>query len=96
MGSVVCTNALCFEARRVPDAMAGGERIWRILVAKNLAVAVLVTVAALPVIAFLTIANDGNPVALVDQLITMVFIWLGVANVLSGCIPFGTNPFRRA
>ncbi|MBJ7341245.1 ABC transporter permease [Mycolicibacterium sp.] len=93
VGSVVCTNALCFEAQRVRDAVARGERIWRILVAKNLAMAVLVTVAALPVIGFLTVANEGNPIALVDQLITMVFIWLGVGNVLSVLYPIRHEPF---
>jgi hypothetical protein len=86
VGSVVCTNALCFEAQRVRDAMSRGERIWQILVAKNLAMAVLVTVAALPVIAFLTAANEDNPIAMVDQLITMVFIWLGVGKRALGAV----------
>ncbi|TPG33608.1 ABC transporter permease [Mycolicibacterium hodleri] len=93
VGSVVCTNSLCFEAQRVRDAMARGERIWRILVAKNLAMAALVTVAALPVIGFLTVAYEGNPIALVDQLVTMVFIWLGVGNVLSVLYPIRHEPF---
>jgi hypothetical protein len=92
VGSVVCTNALCFEAQRVRDAMSRGERLWRILVAKNLAMAVLVTVAALPVIAFLTVTNDGNPIAMIDQLVTMVFIWLGVGNVLSVLYPIRHEP----
>jgi hypothetical protein len=92
VGSVVCTNALCFEAQRVRDAMAHGDRLWQILVAKNLAMAVLITVAALPVVAFLTVASEGNPVALVDQLITMVFIWLGVGNVLSVLYPLRHEP----
>jgi hypothetical protein len=92
VGSVVCTNALCFEATRVRDAMSGGERLWRILVAKNLAMAVLVTAAALPVIAFLTVTNEGNPIAMVDQLVTMVFIWLGVGNVLSVLYPLRHEP----
>lgn len=93
VGSVVCTNALCFEARRVRDAVSRGERIWQILVAKNLAMAVLVTVAALPVIVFLAIAEEGNPIAMIDQLITMVFIWLGVGNVLSVLYPIRHEPF---
>ncbi len=93
VGSVVCTNALCFEAQRVRDAMSRGERIWQILVAKNLAMAALVTVAALPVIGFLTVANEGNPIAMVDQLITMVFLWLGVGNVLSVLYPIRHEPF---
>lgn len=92
VGSVVCTNALCFEAQRVRDAIARGERVWEVLVAKNLAMAVLITVAALPVIAFLTVANEGNPIALIDQLVTMVFIWLGVGNVLSVLYPIRHEP----
>jgi hypothetical protein len=92
VGSVVCTNALCFEAQRVRDAMSRGERIWQVLVAKNLAMALLVTVAALPVVAFLTVAREGNPVALVDQLVTMVFIWLGVGNALSVLYPIRHEP----
>ena len=31
------------------------------------------------VIGALTAIGDGNPVAMIDQLVTMVFIWLGVA-----------------
>jgi hypothetical protein len=92
VGSVVCTNALCFEAQRVRDAMSHGARLWQILVAKNLAMAVLITVAALPVVAFLTVAREGNPIALVDQLVTMVFIWLGVGNVLSVLYPLRQEP----
>jgi hypothetical protein len=92
VGSVVCTNALCFEARRVRAQLVDGERLWRILIAKNLALAALVTVAGLPVIAFLTLADGGNPVALIDQLITMVFIWLGVGNVLSVLYPIRHEP----
>jgi hypothetical protein len=72
--------------------MARGKRVWEILVAKNLAMAVMITVAALPVIAFLTVANEGSPIALIDQLVTMVFIWLGVGNVLSVLYPIRHEP----
>lgn len=60
--------------------------------AKNLAMATLVIGAGLPVIAVLTAAGDGNPVAMIDQLVTMVFIWLGVANVLSVVSPLRNEP----
>ncbi|MGB3482269.1 MAG: ABC transporter permease, partial [Mycobacterium sp.] len=92
VGSVVCTNALCFEANRVRTQLAGGERLWRILIAKNLAMAATVTLAALPMIGFLAFTEGGNPVALVDQLVTMVFIWLGVGNVLSVVYPLRHEP----
>lgn len=92
VGSVVCTNALCFEANRVRAQLGSGERLWRILIAKNLAMAVMVSLAALPVIVVLTVADGGNPVALIDQLVTMVFIWLGVGNVLSVVYPLRHEP----
>ncbi len=92
VGSVICTNALCFEAERVRRALADGERIWRILVVKNITIAVLVIGAGLPVIGALTAIGDGNPVAMIDQLVTMVFIWLGVANVLSVLYPLRHEP----
>jgi hypothetical protein len=92
VGSVICTNALCFEAERVRQLLSDGERIWRILVVKNIAIAVLVMGAGLPVIAVLTAIGDGNPIAMIDQLVTMVFIWLGVANVLSVLYPLRHEP----
>jgi hypothetical protein len=92
VGSVVCTNALCFEADRVRGALVSGNRVWRILIAKNLAMAAMITVASLPVVAALTVAADANPFALIDQMLTMVFIWLGVGNVLSVVYPLRHEP----
>ncbi|NVN52015.1 ABC transporter permease [Mycolicibacterium hippocampi] len=92
VGSVICTNALCFEAERVRVMLQSGDRLWRILVSKNLAMAALVTLAGLPVIVFLSMTADVNPVAMVDQLVTMVFIWLGVGNVLSVVAPLRHEP----
>lgn len=94
VGSVVCTNALCFEAARVREGLARGERMWRILVAKNLAMAALIVVAAIPVIVFLAATIHGSATAMVDQPVTMVFIWLGLGNVCRCCIPFAKNRFR--
>jgi hypothetical protein len=92
VGSVVCTNTLCFEAERVRSGLVRGERIWQILVAKNIAMAAFVTAAGLPVVAALTLTAGANPVVLVDQLVTMVFVWLGVGNVLSVVYPLRYEP----
>ncbi len=92
VGSVICTNALCFEAERVRVMLQSGDRLWRILVSKNLAMAAMVTLAGLPVIGLLSVTADVNPVAMVDQLVTMVFIWLGVGNVLSVVAPLRHEP----
>ena len=92
VGSVICTNSLCFEAERIRTALARGQRVWRILAQKNLAMLVLITTAGLPIVAALTWVADANPVALIDQLVTMVFIWLGVGNVLSVIYPLRHEP----
>lgn len=92
VGSVICTNALCFEAERVRAMLQSGTPLWRILVSKNLAMATLVTLAGLPVIALLAMTGDVNPVQMIDQLVTMVFIWLGVGNVLSVVSPLRHEP----
>jgi hypothetical protein len=92
VGSVICTNALCFEAARVRAMLQSGVPLWRILIAKNLAMAALITVAGLPVIGLLSVADGVNPAAMVDQLVTMVFIWLGVGNVLSVVYPLRHEP----
>ncbi len=95
VGSVVCTNALCFEAERVRRALVEGDAVWRVLVTKNLAIAAAVLGAGLPVIAVLAVAGDGHFVAMVDQLLTMVFIWLGAANVLSVVYPLRREPLSE-
>lgn len=86
------TNALCFEAERVRAELSNGERMWRILVANNLAMAALVTAAGLPAIGFLTVTVGANPVAMVDESLNSVH-WLGVGNVLSVVYPFRHEPF---
>ena len=93
VGSVVCTNALCFEASRVRRRLAGGQRLWQLLIVKNLAMAVLVMAAGTPVIAVLALTAGTNPIAMIDQFITMIFIWLGVGNVLSVIFPLRQEPF---
>ncbi|MGW0039335.1 hypothetical protein [Gordonia sp. NPDC003376] len=92
IGSVVCTNALCFEADRLLTELAGGERLWRILIAKNLTMGGLVTVAAAPVIALLAVTTDLETIAVIDQFVVMVLIWLGVGNLLSVISPLRHEP----
>jgi hypothetical protein len=92
VGSVICTNALCFEAEHVRSMLEDGDRLWLIMVSKNLAMAAMITVAGLPVIALLAVTDKGNWVAMVDQLVTMVFIWLGLGNVLSVVAPLRHEP----
>ncbi|MEJ9078016.1 hypothetical protein WKY82_06295 [Gordonia malaquae] len=93
-GSVVCTNALCFDAQRVRESLATQQPLWRVLVVKNIAIALMIAVAAIPVVVLIsTGADHPNAVVIIDQLIAMLFIWLGVANVLSVISPLRREPF---
>ena len=88
------TNALCFEAERVRAELSNGERMWRILVANNLAMAAPVTTAGLPAIGFLTVTVGANPVAMVDELLTVFTGW-GSGTYSRWSTRFGTNHSRE-
>jgi len=91
-GSVVCTNALCFDALRVRRLLGRGVPMWRILMTKNLAMLILMLLSGLPAIAILWLGPSHlNLAALLDQFVVMMFVWMGIANVLSV-----VSPLRRA
>ncbi|WOC11750.1 hypothetical protein [Gordonia sp. MP11Mi] len=93
IGSVVCTNALCFEAGRTRELLRSGEPLWRILVIKNLTMAGLLLVSAAPVIALLVAGpSQSSLAAVVDQFLVMILVWMGVANVLSVVAPLRQEP----
>ncbi|GAA4664406.1 hypothetical protein [Gordonia humi] len=93
VGSVVCTNALCFEADRTRALMVDGEPAWRILITKNIAMASMMLVTGIPAIAILVAGpSQFSVVAVVDQFLVMIFVWLGIANVLSVASPLRHEP----
>ena len=75
VGSVVWTD------------IRAGERLWRILVAKNLMILIGVAIAAVPILAYLAVTTDLDLAAMIDQFVVMVLVWLGVGNVLSVVAP---------
>lgn len=93
VGSIVCTNALCFDAARVHRALDEQVPLWRILIVKNITMALLVLGAAVPVLGYLSAGNDDvNALVVLDQIVAMLFIWLGVGNVLSVLSPLRHEP----
>ncbi|MFT4087571.1 MAG: hypothetical protein QM658_10530 [Gordonia sp. (in: high G+C Gram-positive bacteria)] len=95
IGSVVCTNALCFDAARVRQELNERIPLWRILVIKNLAMGLLIGVAATPVIIWLAVHGEVGVPVMIDQLAAMLFIWFGVANVLSVVAPLRREPLTH-
>ncbi|NMO01996.1 ABC transporter permease [Gordonia sp. TBRC 11910] len=93
IGSVVCTNALCFEAGRTRLLLWSGERVWRILVVKNLTMIGLMSITGIPAIALLALGpSDLKLIPLIDQFLVMMFTWTGIANVLSVVSPLRQEP----
>ncbi len=95
VGSVVCTNALCFDAVRVKAALSRGVPLWRILVAKNVAMLSGVVAAGCVVIAALAAIGNFELVVLLDQLVATTLLWLGVGNLLSVAAPLRQEPFSE-
>jgi hypothetical protein len=96
IGGVVCTNALSWDAARVRAALVGGQRLWLILVSKNVAMFLLVGAVGL-VLCIVLALWAGEPGALITsiaELVTMMLVWLGIGNVLSVWRPLRVEPLR--
>ncbi len=97
IGGVVCTNALSWDANRVRASLTGGERLWLVLLSKNVTMFLLVGAVGLVLSVLLSIVA-GEPAALlkaVGELVTMMLIWLGVGNVVSVANPLRVEPLRE-
>ncbi|KJF25013.1 MULTISPECIES: ABC transporter permease [Rhodococcus] len=94
IGSVVCTNALSFDAGRVRAALSGGTRLWHVLVAKNIVMLILVGAAGfvLSVVLSWRAGNSTELLKACGQVLTMILLWLGVANVMSVSLPLRAEP----
>ena len=94
VGSVVCTNALSFDAGRVRAALSGGTRLWHVLVAKNAVMLLLVGSAGFLLSAVLAwrSGSSADLVKACGQVLTMILLWLGVANVMSVSLPLRAEP----
>ncbi|MGE3284646.1 MAG: hypothetical protein AB7J32_00925 [Pseudonocardia sp.] len=97
MGGSVCINAMSFDAMRVRAALDTGERLWRLLVIKNLALLVIVAPIGFLLSALLAWrAGDlGAFVKACALVICFILLWLGVGNVLSIGLPTRDEPILR-
>ena len=97
IGGVVCTNALSWDARRVKAALSSGQRLWLVLVSKNVSMFLLVGAVGLVLCLFLAWrAGDARAfVTAFAELVTMMLIWLGIGNVLSVTQPLRVEPLAE-
>jgi uncharacterized membrane protein len=97
MGGGVCINAMSFDAMRVRAALDNGERLWHLLVIKNLALLCLVAPIGFTLCALLA-WRAGDIYAFYKGcalMICMILLWLGVGNVLSIVLPSRDEPLRQ-
>ena len=97
MGGSVCINALSFDAMRVRAALDTGQRLWHLLVIKNLALLCLVAPIGF-VISLLIAIGAGDWSRFVNALVlTVCFIllWLGVGNIVSIAVPSRDEPLLK-
>ena len=94
MGGGVCINAMSFDAMRVRAALDNGERLWHLLVIKNLALLCIVAPIGFMLCALLA-WRAGDIYAFYKAcalMVCMILLWLGVGNVLSIALPSRDEP----
>jgi len=97
MGGGVCINAMSFDAMRVRAALDNGERLWHLLVIKNLALLVIVAPIGF-ILSALLAWRAGDIYAFYKAcalMVCMILLWLGVGNVLSIVLPSRDEPIRQ-
>jgi hypothetical protein len=97
MGGGVCINAMSFDAMRVRAALDNGERLWHLLVIKNLALLCIVAPIGF-ILSALLAWRAGDIYAFYKAcalMVCMILLWLGVGNVLSIVLPSRDEPIRQ-
>lgn len=96
IGGVVCTNALSWDAARVRAALIGGQRLWLVLLSKNIAMFALVGVVGLVLCVGLALLakEPSSLLAAIAELVTMMLVWLGIGNVTSVLRPLRVEPLK--
>jgi len=97
MGGSVCINALSFDAMRVRAALDTGQRLWHLLVIKNLALLCLVAPIGFLLSALIAIfSGDWSRFANALVLtVCFILLWLGVGNVISIGVPSRDEPILK-
>jgi len=97
MGGGVCINAMSFDAMRVRAALDNGERLWHLLVIKNLALLCIVAPIGF-ILSALLAWRAGDIYAFYKAcalMVCLILLWLGVGNVLSIVLPTRDEPIRQ-
>ena len=91
LADVTTTNVLGIDHIRVRAALDDGVGLWRILLAKNLALAVIVGVPTLAVAMGMTLwlESPARLAVTIPNVAVPIVSWLGVGNLVSVLLPVG-------
>lgn len=97
MGGSVCINALSFDAMRVRAALDTGQRLWHLLVIKNLALLCLVAPIGFVLSLLIAIGADdwGRFINALVLTVCFILLWLGVGNIVSIGVPSRDEPLLK-
>jgi hypothetical protein len=97
LADVTTTNVLGVDNVRIEQALRDGAPLWRILLAKNIALLVIVGLPTLIVALVLTVCTEpaGRVLVTVPDVTLPILTWLGVGNLVSVLFPVGYEPLVR-
>lgn len=97
LADVTTTNMLGVDNIRVAKSLEDGTRLWRLLLVKNLALAVIVGLPTtlLAIVLTLLMETPGRLLMTVPDVAVPLLSWLGVGNVISVLLAVGYEPLIR-
>jgi hypothetical protein len=97
LADVTTTNVLGVDDIRVGKALQDGTPLWRILLAKNIALLVIVGLPTLIVAMLLTLRLEsaGRLLITIPDVALPILSWLGVGNLVSVVFAVGYEPLIR-
>ena len=97
LADVTTTNVLGADATRVRLGLHRGIRLGRILLAKNLALLIIVGLPTLIATALITVNSEADYrlVLTLPGVAFPILTWLGVGNIVSVLLPIAVLPLRQ-
>jgi hypothetical protein len=97
LADVTTTNMLGADHYRVRAALDAGTPVWRILLAKNVALAIVVGIPTFLAAAAFTVTLDhpGRLLRTLPNVAVPILSWLGVGNLVSVILPVAALPLLR-
>ena len=97
LADVTTTNVLGADAERVRLGLHRGIRLGRILLAKNVALLIIVGLPTLIATALITVNSEADYrlVLTLPGVAFPILTWLGVGNIVSVLLPIAVLPLRQ-